>query len=183
MIEDARGRLSERGWEVSPRVLIAGFSASGMFANRFTALHPGRVLAAAVGAPGGWPISPLERWQGRALPYPVGVADLGNLVDAEFDADAYRKIPHFFFMGTLDHNDSVVFRDGYRKQDEDLILDLFGVTPLERWDAAKRQYDIAGAAAEFRLYDGVGHEVSDIMSQDMGRFFTKVLAGNKSMHE
>lgn len=57
MIEDAINRLDERGIDFEETILMWGFSASGMFANRFTALHPERVKAAAIGAPGGWPIA------------------------------------------------------------------------------------------------------------------------------
>lgn len=59
MIDAARAELAAKGQPVQSRVLIAGFSAAGMFTNRFTMLHPKRVLAAAVGLPGGWPIAPV----------------------------------------------------------------------------------------------------------------------------
>ncbi len=57
------------------------------------------VLAAAVGAPGGWPIAPVRQWQGHAFPYPVGVDDLSALACQDFKEKAYREVPHFFFMG------------------------------------------------------------------------------------
>ncbi len=176
MIDDARSQLGRRGWKVSDKVLIAGFSASGMFANRFTVLHPDRVLAAAVGAPGGWPIAPVSQWQGHALPYPIGIADISALTGRDFMEKTYRGIPHFFFMGGKDDNDSVVFRDGYRQSDEDLILNLFGETPRERWAIAEKIYKFMGSRAEFRLYPEAGHEISERMTEDMGRFFTRVLA-------
>jgi hypothetical protein len=59
MIDDAREKLADEGWPVRRRVLMAGFSAAGQFTNRFTLLHPERVLAAAVGGPGSWPIAPV----------------------------------------------------------------------------------------------------------------------------
>jgi hypothetical protein len=34
MIDDATARLSERGWKVDRKILMWGFSASGMFVNR-----------------------------------------------------------------------------------------------------------------------------------------------------
>ena len=176
MIEDAGARLRERGWKVADRVLIAGFSASGMFANRFTVLHPERVLAAAIGAPGGWPIAPVRQWQGHVLPYPVGVSDLSDLVGFEFREEVYRKVPHFFFMGGKDENDSVVYLDGYSESDQRLVFDLFGEAPGERWYTAEKIYRFMGARAEFRLYPGSGHEVSDRMNEDVGRFFMQVLA-------
>ena len=53
MIDDARERLGQEGLQVSEKILLTGFSASGSFANRFTVLHPERVLAAVIGSPGG----------------------------------------------------------------------------------------------------------------------------------
>ena len=58
MIDDARARLKTDKLKFDKRVLITGFSASGMFANRFVFLHPDRVKAAAIGSPGGWVIAP-----------------------------------------------------------------------------------------------------------------------------
>ena len=59
--DDARGRLRAHGTPTDPRVLLQGFSASAMFANRFTVLHPQRVRAATIGSPGGWPIAPVVK--------------------------------------------------------------------------------------------------------------------------
>ncbi len=179
MIDDARKRLARRGWHVADKVLISGFSASGMFANRFAVLHPERVLGAAVGSPGGWPIAPVTRWKNRTLRYPIGVADLSDLVGREFQSEIYRDIPHFFFMGAQDDNDSVVFRDGYEELDEELIIELFGDTPVDRWSVAERLYEMIGASAEFRVYPDVGHVVTSEINADIRDFFERVLAGHR----
>ena len=42
MIDFARAGLGKQGFQVDEKILIQGFSASGMFANRFTILHPER---------------------------------------------------------------------------------------------------------------------------------------------
>lgn len=176
MIDDARERLARRGWHVGDKVLLSGFSASGMFANRFTVLHPERVLGAAIGSPGGWPIAPVTHWRNRALRYPIGVADLSDLVGREFQSEVYRGVPHFFFMGAQDENDSVVFRDGYEELDEALVFELFGDTPVRRWAVAEQLYKVAGASAEFRTYSDVGHEVTSEINADIRGFFERVLA-------
>ena len=76
MIDDARRQLSMHGASAHARVLLQGFSASAMFANRFAVLHPDRVLAVSIGSPGGWPIAPVAKIGVDALPYPAGIADL-----------------------------------------------------------------------------------------------------------
>jgi pimeloyl-ACP methyl ester carboxylesterase len=157
MIDDAADRLSQKGWRVDRQVVMWGFSASGMFANRFAVLHPERVRAAVVQSPGGWPIAPVETWAGECLRYPIGVCDLRALVGRDFDLKSYTQVPHLFLLGDRDDNDSVPYDDGYEDEDEVLILNLFGPTPVERWPVAEQIYESVGANAEFRLCPGVGH--------------------------
>lgn len=49
MISDSKQRLKDIHLYVHDKVFINGFSASGSFVNRFTALHPEIVQAVAVG--------------------------------------------------------------------------------------------------------------------------------------
>jgi dienelactone hydrolase len=165
MIDAARGRLGAR-------VLIAGFSAAGSFANRFTVLHPDRVLAAAVGAPGGWPIAPVAE---AGMTYPVGIADVAALTGAAVDLAALRRVELFFFLGAEDRNDAVPYRDSFSAADEALVMQRFGATPVARWDAAQRLYREAGLSATFRLYPGAGHEVTPEMSADVEAAFRAAL--------
>lgn len=175
MIDDARADLAKRGWKVEERVLLKGFSANGMFADRFTALHPERVLGAAVGSPGGWPIAPAAVHEGVVLRYPVGVADVEELTGRAFDAAAYARVPVLVFMGDQDTNDSLQFGDGYETEDKDLVELVFGATPMERWEDSEAIRKAAGAKATFRLYPGVGHEVTGEMEEEVERFLTGIL--------
>jgi hypothetical protein len=108
------------------------------------------------------------------------VDDLTALIGQNFNEKAYREVPHFFFLGGKDENDSVVYRDGYRQSDEDLILELFGETPRQRWSIAEKIYDFMGSKADFRLYPDAGHEISERMNEDMGRFFARILLDSTS---
>jgi pimeloyl-ACP methyl ester carboxylesterase len=179
MIDDATNRLSQQGWTVESKVLMMGFSASGMFVNRFTVLHPERVLAAVVGSPGGWPIAPVSAWQGRSLRYPIGMADLEELTGEAFDLEAFRRVPMLFFIGDRDENDSVPYPDSYDDEDRALIFDLFGGTPVERWDDAEAIYNSIGAYAEFRKYPGVAHTITLEEIFAIRKFFERAIAGDK----
>jgi hypothetical protein len=148
-----------------------GFSASGMFANRFTVLHPDIVKAAAIGSPGGWPISPVGTWQGKNLRYHVGIYDLQQLINSPFNLDQFKLVPLFFFMGSADTNDSVPYSDSYSSEDRDLVNSLFGNTPIERWPKAKQIYEGIGSKCQFVLYSGVRHEISNTMKADIIKFF------------
>ncbi|MBN1903529.1 MAG: Ig-like domain-containing protein [Deltaproteobacteria bacterium] len=75
MIEDARERLESRGHTVAEKVFMMGFSASGAFTSRFTAIHPDMIMAAAPGSPGGWPIAPVTTWEGIPYRYPIGLSN------------------------------------------------------------------------------------------------------------
>jgi pimeloyl-ACP methyl ester carboxylesterase len=171
MIDDARRRLAEENIGIEKRVLIYGFSASGMFTNRFAFLHPDRVLAAAVGSPGGWPIAPSEEFQGKKLRYPIGVDDLKAVAGKKIDIDKVRGVKFFVFLGDKDDNDSVVFGDGYEPEDKELVFSLFGKTPVERWEKSKKLYEKAKLNAEFKLYPDIGHTLTPAIIDDVNTFF------------
>lgn len=173
MIDNARARLKKDGLKFDRRVLINGFSASGMFANRFTFLHPTRVKAAAIGSPGGWAISPAAVYQKKSLPYPIGTSDFKAISGKKLDLKNLRKVPMFIFLGDQDENDSVVFRDSYEDADESLIFELFGKKPVERWEISKSLYEQNKLNAEFKLYPNVKHTVSPEMRNDIRAFFEK----------
>jgi dienelactone hydrolase len=173
MINDARERLAKQRLKLNKRIFITGFSASGMFANRFTFLHPKLVKAAAIGSPGGWAIAPVASFEGKALRYPIGVNDFKLVYGEKFDLKNLRKVPLFMFLGDKDENDSVPFRDGYEKEDEDLIFALFGKTLVERWEVSEKLYQDSKLNAEFKLYPNVKHTVNDEMYRDIRAFFSK----------
>lgn len=173
MIEDARERLAKEDLKFDKRVFLTGFSASGMFANRFAFLHPKLVKAAAIGSPGGWPIAPTDKYGEKTLRYPIGTGDLKTVAGEKFDLKNVRKIPMLVYLGDQDDNDSVVFRDGYEDEDEKLIFELFGKTPVERWEKIKKIYADQGLRAEFRLYPNVKHTVTKEIIGDIKAFFAK----------
>lgn len=173
MIDHARSTLKRAKIKMDKRVLIMGFSASGMFANRFTFLHPTRVKAAAVGSPGGWPIAPITTYEEKTLRYPIGTGDFKSLSGRAFDLKSLRKVPIFVFLGDQDDNDSVVFGDGYETEDKDLVFELFGKTPVERWEISKKLYADSKLQAEFKLYPGVKHTINQEMFNDISAFLAK----------
>ena len=171
MIDDARARLArQHQLKFERRVLLNGFSAQAMFANRFTFLHPDRVKAAAIGAPGGWPIAPVATCHDRSLRYPIGVADFRAVTGRDVDMRELRRVPLLIFMGDQDDNDAVPYGDAYENEDRAVIIPLFGLTPIERWEEAKTLYSEAGLNAEFKLYPGVGHTVTNEMRDDVRAF-------------
>jgi pimeloyl-ACP methyl ester carboxylesterase len=188
-IDDASAKLASMDHSVQSRVLMAGFSASGMFTNRFAVLHPERVLAAAVGGPGGWPIAPVRADQGKTLPYPVGIADLDTeeLGGQPVDLAALQRVRFLFLLGAADTNDAVPCSDSFSDTEANLINSLFGTvgqecgkaaeTVVKRWWPAQRLYRAAGLSARYRLYPDVTHEMgmTPVMWNDVLDTFRKAL--------
>jgi dienelactone hydrolase len=180
MADHAARRLRAAGYQVDDRLLLMGFSANGMFTNRMSVLHPRRVLAAAAGSPGGWPLAPLATWEGRPLRYPVGVADLRALTGADFDAEAFRQVAELIYMGDADRNDSVAKNDGYDPPDRELVYQLFGKDMVGRLQQSERLYRSVHPEVVFRLYPGAGHRRTTVMDADVRAFFKDVLARTRA---
>lgn len=176
MVDHLRKRLAEDGLRVSPKVILEGFSAGGMFVNRFCLLHPDRVLAATVGAPGGFPMLPIKAYKGESLRYPVGLADLDSLLGATFDLTAFRNVRLRFYMGRMDKNDSVPNADSFEPEDGEQIRRLFGENILDRFRRCEAIY--AGqklTRCTFTLYPETGHTITAAMIRDNMAFYRKAL--------
>jgi pimeloyl-ACP methyl ester carboxylesterase len=175
MIDDAIAREKTLGLQFDSKVLLFGFSASGSFVNRFVFLHPDRVLAAAYGSPGGWPIAPLATWKTVPLTYPVGIADVAQLTGMPVDIAAVARVPQFLFMGTDDTNDAVTYTDSFSQDQMGVVFGLFGPTLLSRWGYTEAFYRTYLPLTTLKLYPGVAHHISPDMSDDVMQFFTGVL--------
>jgi hypothetical protein len=172
MIKDAREELKEKNILAQDKILMLGFSASGMFVNRFIFLHPELVLAAAIGSPGGWPIVPIREYNHIELNYPVGINDLKEISGKDFNEDELKNVKIYFFLGEEDENDSVVFDDGYDEPERKVILDNFGKNLQERWLICKKIYeDEEYSNSVFKIYDGVGHKANNVIVDDLIQFF------------
>lgn len=162
MIEDARNKLKEKNLFVQDKILMLGFSASGMFVNRFTFLHPELVQAAVIGSPGGMPLVPVKNYKGVDLNYPVGINDFDEIAGYNFNEKDLRKVNLFFFLGDEDENDSVPFDDSYDEAERNAVLTCFGSNIQERWQLCKEIFEVENYNnVQFKLYPGVGHNITD----------------------
>jgi hypothetical protein len=179
MATDARQRLADCGYPVDDGLLLNGFSASGNFVNRFAALHPEEVTAVTAGGVNGMAVLPRETAKGEYLPYHVGSGDIGELTEAEFDADAYAEVDQFLYMGGLDFNDTVDAGDFDRTdplESELLEYRVFGPNmQRDRFPYTKWAYQQAGIdGAVFRIYDEVTHNPKPAFS-DLVAFHQRAL--------
>jgi pimeloyl-ACP methyl ester carboxylesterase len=181
MIDDAIARLKVNKISLERKILMYGFSAAGMFTNRFALLHPERIRAAAIGSPGGWAIAPLKKYENQTLRYPIGVSDVSDILKkSSFNARAFQSLNLYFFQGEKDTNDSLKFRDGYEKEDEDLVVKNFGSTLMERWKISEKLYQEGGCRnCRFVLYPETGHSVTNKMVNDIITFFSQAIKQQK----
>jgi hypothetical protein len=172
MIHHAQGLLAVNRVSVKEKVLMTGYSASGRFATKFAALHPEMVFALSAGGIDGASILPVTELNGRALRFPVGVADMEVLTGKPFDLEGYKKVRQFIFMGGKDTSDMTLNDDGYDREDSALVWDVLGKDMVKvRWPAYQRVMKESGAAVQFRTYEEIGHSNTYEMFLDQAAFF------------
>jgi hypothetical protein len=154
MIDDARARLAAMGMNVGPKIWMIGYSASGSFANRFALLHPDRIQAMSAGSGNEYATAPVSVWKGKTLPFPVGIADLAQLVGSPFDTAAFSKVPVQIYIGDRQFSDAV---DGYDPAYTTLIKEVFGGPTFRRYPASEAAYNSIGSNCQFVIFPGVGH--------------------------
>ncbi len=172
MIRDATVRLGKLGVKINEKVIMTGFSASGSFVNRFTAIHPERIMAVAAGGTNGLLILPIDSMKGKPIPFPLGIGDVFDLFGQHFDSCAFNRTPQYYYIGELDTNDAVPYEDGYDQSERQLVWELLGeeMQPT-RWNECIKIYREKKVNAQFRTYKGVGHEITDEIRADLVNFF------------
>ena len=176
MITDARERLAAMGHPVNQKVLLNGFSASGLFANRFTFLHPEAVAGAAYGGLNGFIMLPVAELDSQALEFPLGLADFEKITGHPFDRVTYSAIPQFAYMGEKDENDAVVHHDAYSDEERALIFKLLGRTMMpDRWKAVEAVYQTQRLPVQFKTYAGIGHGTDGTINGEVAAFYRGVI--------
>lgn len=87
----------EYNLSVKDKIFLNGYSSSGVFAQRFSLLHPNIVETACIGGASGSIPIPTEK-----LAYPLGIADYKTLTGKKFDLDSYLKIKFRYYVGEFE---------------------------------------------------------------------------------
>jgi hypothetical protein len=176
MITDARERLAATGHPVSQKILLNGFSASGLFTNRFTFLHPEAVAAAAYGGVNGFIMLPVAELNLQPLDFPLGLADFTKITGHPFDRAVYEAVPQFAYMGEQDENDAVVHHDAYSDDERALIFKLLGRTMMpDRWKAVEEVYEKQRLPVQFKTYAGIGHGTDGTINGEVAEFYRGII--------
>lgn len=186
MVEDARERLKGADYEIDDGIMLNGFSASGIFANRFAALHPEKVVSVTAGGINGMPVlpykeierNPIEDANTYPLTYHVGVANVEKLTGVPFDRSAFRDVPQYLYIGENDNNDTLLYPDTFTGTELRLaaLLAYGDRIHEERFPRAKAAYEEMGAKAVFRMYEDAGHTPKPVIS-DLVEFHRRILEG------
>lgn len=159
MLQDARKQLKKYKIRTQKKFLVAGFSAAGVFAWRWTMLHPEYVLATVTGG-ALYHMLPMEEWDGEKLIYPVGVGDLEEHTGKKFNKKAWLHIPIFSTNGELDDNDTFVYNECFNEEEERPILEkvLPGKDIFERRAQSIKLLNEMAPNVQTHLYPFLTHE-------------------------
>ncbi|MBE0517132.1 MAG: PEGA domain-containing protein [Methanophagales archaeon] len=175
MIDRLRGDLQRDGYNVHEKVFVEGFSAGGMFAQRYALLHPARVQAIAAGQSGGSIVLPESSYNGIELDWPVAVNDFPTLVGYKFDQATYKQVPQFIYIGDQDTKNSTLRGAGelWRTQSQiDFLNTTFGATDPIRLRNQCDYLKKLGYNITFKEYAGIGHQFTNQMLDDVFAFFS-----------
>ena len=165
MVEEVAAKYRQ-SWD---RFAMFGFSGGGHFAHRFAILHPQRLWAASIGAPGSVTlIDPSRDWW-------VGIRDLPQCFGIEFDRAAFARVPMQMIVGDADLETwEITHREGgthWMPGANDA-----GRTRPERLRALKDSFEAAGVTVRFDLLPGVSHDrmrtlerVQDFLAESLAR--------------
>ena len=148
------------------RFLLHGFSGGGQFTHRFLYLHPDRLAAASIGAPGR--ITRLDDTQ----PWWLGTGGFADHFGTEIDYDALRRVPVHMVVGARDTDTWEITNPGGTNWMDG--AEKTGRTRVERLRTLQADYEQHGIRVRFDLVPGVAHSGTGVLDA-VRAFFSDVL--------
>lgn len=158
----AKYRLASRNF------LLFGFSGGAHFAHRMFILHPRRLRAVSIGAPG------LVTLIDPKLPWWLGTADLQERFGVDLDLAAMREVPVQMVIGDQDTETWEIVLDE-RSQWWLPGANDAGGTRLERIATLKKNFESHGIAVQLDYVSGAGH-VGRLLVPKVQAFMSRTLA-------
>lgn len=151
--------------------MMYGYSGGGQFCQRFFMLHPQRLRAVAIGAPG------VVTLLNQDYDWWVGVRDVKARFGIEIDLEAMRKVKVQTLIGSADDatweiaipRESKLWMDG---------ADLQGANRLERIAALSASFEAHGIAVRRDIVPGVAHSPFE-MVDPAEDFFTTIVTADR----
>jgi pimeloyl-ACP methyl ester carboxylesterase len=149
------------------RFMLFGFSGGGQFVERFALLHPGRLRAVSIGAPGSVTLlDPDKDWW-------VGTRGMAERYGKELDLDALRKVAVHMIVGKADLETWEITHQPGGKYWMPGCNDA-GRTRPERLASLKRSFEAAGIGVHMDVVDNVPHDGMKCVGH-VQEFFLRVL--------
>lgn len=134
MIEDMKNRYPG---VKTDRFYLFGHSGGGQFANRFLLVHPERLKAVSIGAPG------RPTFLNREEDYFWGIRNFRDYFDKDVDLEAVRKVPVQITVG---------------ERDTKYIGDSpYGDNRVARMRSLKKNFEEAGIETSLQILTGLEH--------------------------
>lgn len=175
MFHHIREQFQQSQIKLHDKFVIKGFSSGGVFAHRFTLLHPRYVLAAAGGGCLHSFTLPLRTYEEETLIWPNGMGNMEH--DCGFDFDCYSSVRQFYYMDDTDFNDSVPYHDCYTEEERRQVYRLFGKVGMpDRWNLYRQLIaDLGLRNIECRTTHGLGHRPGKESREYITAFLRDVL--------
>jgi pimeloyl-ACP methyl ester carboxylesterase len=145
-----------------------GFSGGGHFTHRFAILHPEKLWAASVGAPGSVTLLDAERdWW-------VGIRDIEARFGKPFDCEALARVPVHMVVGDADLETWEITHKPGSKYYMEGANDA-GETRPDRLEALANSFRGAGVTVTLDKVSGVSHDRMKVLGH-VKSFLAKILA-------
>jgi poly(3-hydroxybutyrate) depolymerase len=154
------------------RFAMFGFSGGGHFTHRFAILHPAKLWAASIGAPGSVTLlDPTKDWW-------IGIRDVKQRFGIDFDAAALARVPVQMIVGEADLETwEITHKPGGTYWMEG--ANEAGRTRPERLQALKASFESAGVDVRLDLVPGVSHDRLKVLDR-VKDFLSNVLRSKRS---
>ena len=168
MVAEAEARIG-LGFD---RFCLFGFSGGGHFAHRFLYLHPERLRAVSIGAPGSVTlIDPKRGWW-------VGTSDMERIFGHAPDLDLIRRVPVHLAVGDSDlETASITHRPGSRHWMAD--ANRAGANRIARLTSLRRNLQAHGLAVRHDIVPGAAHDLAAVADRAKD-FFHDVLGPGRA---
>ncbi|RNB79151.1 alpha/beta hydrolase [Brevibacillus nitrificans] len=141
--------LTERYGISGEKFLLFGFSGGGQFVHRFYYLHPDRLLAVSVAAPGN--VTLLD----PSMDWFTGIRDFEEQFGTDIKLEEMSRVPVQLVIGSEDNRFLEVGRDSPFWLPG---VEIAGNTRLERIRTLRKNWASQGIQIRYEEVPGVGHE-------------------------
>lgn len=150
------------------RFMLYGFSGGGQFSHRFYYLHPERLLAVSIGAPGA--VTLLDDSQS----WWPGTSDVEERFGLAINLNAMRKVDVQLVVGGEDRESM----EPYDRSRKIQAFDHGGSTRVERIQSLQKNLEDHGIATQLDIVPGVAHENYKMLPV-VQEFFAQVISRAK----